>query len=297
MSGLSLDELPYPPLGFNPGRDTRSNEAIRFESITDSLKWDEKFVKMLAAALPKLTSPDFEQAADLINKLTWAVEDRIPSRTMASSFYKRDVRNRAIGWVWYLFEQYRDAEKATATLIPATTFVPADDLHKVNPGLLMKQLRNEFDRCGVTSVAGFLFVGLDVEFDVNRGCWHFHYHVLGAGDKVDALAGLKKFRRFKHDRRHLFEADMAKYARVEVVRGPFVNEPHPFTYALKTYVNHRPTKIELDGIRQRSKNSYALPTPYYVQWLIWMNRWSISDFTLLSGMTIIKTGLQITSTK
>ena len=293
ISGLTLGDLPAPPKGYRPARDARGGKAVTFEKLGASLKEDERRIHRLEAAFPMLSGDEWERAVDLHRRLAEGVEARIPPRTPASSLYMRNVRNRAIGWVWHLLDQYPDEAKATACLIPATTIDPAGAALR-NPKNLMKSLRNEFNRSGITAAAGFLFVGLDVEFDATRGTWHFHYHVVGAGEKIDRLENLKEHRRFEHERRHPLEADMKMYPRIQIERGPFYNEPNAFTYALKAYANHRPSKVRPDAVRTRSKRGRALPDPYHLEWLLWRDSWKIGDFTLLSGMRIAKTGLRIT---
>jgi hypothetical protein len=296
MTGVTLDSLPKPPPGYRPSKDTRREDGVvTFETFSASLDQTESRASRLLVSIAALSEAEVDHALDLHRRLTDTVKTHIPYPTLACALYMRGLRERAIGWGWYTLDQFPDEAKGTACLIPIGMIVPADDLHLVDPGNLIKRLRNDFDRCGVTAAPGFIFAGLDAEFDITRGVYHFHYQLFGAGEKIDALNNLRDMPKYDSTRREGLEGRSAEFARVQIKRGPFYNDPASLSYALKGYVAHHPSMLMPDGSLQRSSKDRAIPDPYHARWLLWRDRWKIGDFVLLSGMKVTKAGFVITS--
>ena len=201
-----------------------------------------------------------------------------------------------MGSLWPLVEEPENGPFAFVTLRPRGMLFPTEELREVNPALLVKRLRNDFNRAGVTAASGFAFFGLDGEFDDKRGddgVWDYHFHGVVAGKKIDAIEKvLRDMRKYKNERVHPLEQGMKPSPRVHIQYGLY-HLPSPLTYCLESWFPYRPTSLEPDGTRTRSKKKFRIPNPYLQRWLIWVNRWGIKDFILMSGLTIGAQGLRI----
>ena len=293
MAGLGLQHLPAPKRGYRPIKDTRRpDDKVDFESKGFSKRQDQLRSHRLFQSLEDLPVREHGQAVDLAQRLREGVEGNSPPRTIASSLYMRHLRNRIIGNLWPIVEDAYD-DVVVATLMPTGMWVPASELSDTSPRLLMKRLINDLDRTGVTCAPGTLFAGLHAEFDVRRGGYDFHYHLVATGEKAMALDNLRDMPKYKSERLELHEAGMKERPRVKVTRGPFTNMPEPITYVVQSWLPHRPTKILADGTVERSSFRWRIPEPYHARWLLWMDRHSISDFVIMQGMKVTKTGFYI----
>ena len=78
-------------------------------------------------------------------------------------------------------------------------------------------------------------------------------------------------------------------------KKPLFNLPEPLTYVVQSSYPHRPTFVDKDGELRRGTRKRRIPEPYHTQWLLWMDRWSIDDMLLLSGLRVTRSGFQVAS--
>ena len=294
MAGPSYSDLPKPKKPHRLDKDTRHEDGVvRFRDRETELKRDIRRAKLLEDT-SQLTIWEAERARDLQERLQRANETGIPAETLASAVYHREARMPILSSWWKLIEEHQDQPQGFVTLRPQGMLYRADDLFSVRPADLLKRVKNDFNRQGITAAPGFGFFGLDADFDANRygGVWDFHVHGIVVGEKLKAIDNLKKMRKYDNARLDPLEQGLPVSPRIQV-KEPLFNLPDPITYCLESWVPHRPTRIVEDGSRKRSTTKKEIPSPFKQRWLIRMDMWSIEDFILLSNLRPTKAGFQL----
>jgi hypothetical protein len=294
MAGHSYSDLPKPKKPHRLDRDTRHEDGIvRLRERETELRRDIRRDKLLKDT-SKLTIWEAERARDLQGRLQRANETGVPAQTFASAVYHREARMPILSSLWKKVEEHADQPQGLVTLRPQGMLYRADDLFTVKPADLVKRLRNDFNRKGITAAPGFGFFGLDADFDANRygGVFDFHFHGIIVGEKLHAIENLRDMRKYDKARLNPLEHGLKPSNRWQV-QEPLFNLPDPITYCLESWVPHRPTRIVEDGSRKRSTTKREIPSPYKQRWLIWMDQQRIEDFILLSNLRPTKAGFQL----
>ncbi|OYU34658.1 MAG: hypothetical protein CFE35_14885 [Novosphingobium sp. PASSN1] len=284
-----------PKKPFRPDRDTGvADGLIVGRTAAKAQREDGNRLKALRDAhihCPELTA----QAMDLHDRMARAIAAGEVPDTLASAECWREGALPTVGHLWKGVDEYGPENVSLVTLRPQGMLWEGDDLLDVDPRRLKARLRNHLDRAGVTAASGFLFMGLDLEFDANRGrsgVWDGHWHGIVGGDKIEALEALRERRAYKNARVHPLEQGMTIQPRVHIVKG-LVNLPHPICYCLKGWACHRPTFPNEEGLLERSKRKGRVPTPYLIRWLLWMDQWKLDDLVLRNSLKITRNGFAI----
>ena len=294
MAGHSYSDLPKPRRPYRLDRDTRHDDGVvRFRNHETELRRDIRREKLLGNTAD-LSRWEAERANDLQERLNRANQTGVPAKTLASAVYHREARMPILGNFWKKLDEHADKAQGFVTLRPQGMLYRADELFSVEPANLLKRLRNDFNRQGITAAPGFGFCGLDADFDANRygGVYDFHFHGIMVGEKRHAIQNLREMPKFDPARLDPLEHGLKPSHRWEV-KEPLFNLPDPITYCLESWVPHRPTRIIADGSRERSTTKQEIPSPYKQRWLIWMDMWSIEDFILLSNLRPTGAGFQL----
>lgn len=235
------------------------------------------------------------QALDLAERMSRAIEAGEAPDTLASAECYRQLTIPIIGHLWEAVEAYGPENVALVTLRPHGMLVEGRELSSLDPARFKKKWQNDFDRAGITRAPGFAFMGLDADFDANRGdggLVDFHGHGIVGGDKLDALEALRGRPSYLHRRVHPLEQGLPESSRVIIQKGLF-DLPTPIAYCLNWWVPHRPTTLLPDDTLDRSKTKRRIPSPYLQRWLLWMDRWSLDDLVLRNGLEMTRSGFKI----
>lgn len=293
MAGISFEDMPPPRRSFRPDRDTRRPDGqVTFEALSATLREDATRAGLTLKSVEQIPEPFVGEAIGLANKLAQGAETHVPSPTLASSLFMRSVRIRVIGNLWPLVENEALGFAATATLRPMGMWVPSSELHGFQPHVVNRRLKADIYRADIHKLKGYMLVGLHSEFDVNRGGYDFHYHIVAGGEMADAIDALRDVGRFSSGRIQPHEAGLPESARIIRSRDPLYNLPEPLTYVLQSSHPHRPTTLNSDGSRTRSNRRYRIPEPHHTQWLLWMNRLRTSDLLFCVGMAPTTSGFK-----
>jgi hypothetical protein len=198
-----------------------------------------------------------------------------------------------LGNLWEVVETYEPQQTAFVTLLASGMLLSTDELMSVDPRTLKKHLLNDIACAerrlrtkweGAGKFNGFAFASLDAEFDANRhgGVWNLHWHVIACGYKVEVFDELRSAPKYDNARADPREEGLPETPRVHIIRGLY-NRPDPLTYALKSWAPHCPTTVEPDGSLTRQRRR-RIPSPDHERWLLWKDKWDISDFILLNGL-------------
>lgn len=289
---LRLTDMRRAKRPFRPDLDTGDAKGL-IVGRTSKMAQREDRVRLKALRDAHLHCPELAAAAmDLHDRIARAVASSEIPNTLASALYWREACMGPVGHVWKGTEEFGAERAALVTLRPRDLLWEAEDFMRVNPIVLKARLRNSLDRAGVTGAPGWMMMGFDPEFDSNRGkagVWDGHWHGIVGGDKVEALEALRGRRAFKNARVHPLERGMKEQPRVKVQPG-LVNLPYPVCYCLKGWACHRPSWPNAEGVLERSKTKYRLPTPNLIQWMLWMDMWALDDLVLRNGLLITRNG-------
>jgi hypothetical protein len=177
------------------------------------------------------------------------------------------------------------------TIIPKSWEVTADKLPATNPKLLLKALLAALYRCGANNAKGWIFAGLHGEWDSIGKVYRLHVHGFADGELVGVIDRLRELPNYE-TRRYLDDGSLNPvYRRVRVSRKPLEHLPLPITYRLQSYWPAKALVISDDGKRVRARRKKRIVEPQHSQVLLWLDRWSISDLTLMVGLRVTRTGL------
>jgi hypothetical protein len=291
------DILPLPWPSFDPECDSRRNDSLNnFETLDECKIEDERCAQALERIRPSLAPELRRQAQRLAEDLQHAVDHpRDAPATLACRIHARQVRRKLVGSLWPLVEHRAQSPVVFVNMVRTNMWVPADDLLSQDMILLKKRFINDFNHAGVTRARGWLMGTLDAEFDSVRGGYEFHTALIVSGEKVSALESLRSRRSYKRGRHEPHEQDMREFDRIEVQRN-LDSLPDPLTYAAKMRVwNHRTYISKATGHRERSRWPTRIPEPHHSHWLLWMDRFSLSDLLITQGLIATANGFVCTN--
>lgn len=297
MARPSLKDLPRPKAPYRPHRDADVPDGEPNWFSKKKAQLEDAQRRRILDNTSDLSPAEADAAKALLARYDAAQRDGSAPDSLAWAQGGWDLRNRTVGALWKLVDAYGPERSAFVTLRPQGMLVEGRDLADLDPRRLRRNLRNHLDRAGVTTAGGFLILGLDAEFDTNRGeggLYDWHWHGIAGGEKLDLIDGaLRQRRNFKNDREHPLEAGLSKSPRVKIQRG-MVNLPTPLAYGFKSWVPFRPTYRSPEGELLRDKTKRRIPSPYFQRWMLWMDRWNLDDLVLRNGLDITKAGFRIT---
>lgn len=287
MSQRSVENLTKPPKGFNPAKAPKPSGSSRgFETVTYAQNEDcvrSCVLRRVAKTLPK------GRDRSSMEKLAADLDGNAVPETCASYRHMRARRNAVIGHLWRLLEQVKANPRGTVTVMVRGWEIPPDDLHLIDPRRLLEPYRADLNRCGLARADGFAFFGLHGEYNSLTGMFDLHLHGVYVGAVEDVLRALRKRPKYQPA---IIECQGArkKVNRVKVSTRPMKAMPHPITYTLQSWWPRRDTFVA-GGKVKRSKARKRIPHFPHALWLLWMDRWTVSDLTLMVRMRVTTKGL------
>lgn len=179
----------------------------------------------------------------------------------------------------------------TFTIFPQNWVFTAEQLASKNPRRLLKAFLSVLNRLGLRRAGGYLFVAIHGEFDEATGLFHLHLH--GVADQ-QMLAIIDRLRKLPNFRCRRSKGDTK--LRVRIGRKPLTNLPYPLTYILQSYWPRR-WRGTIEGVTRRGTVRHRIPEPFHTVLLLWLDRWSLTDITLLVGLSAGPRGLERAASK
>ncbi|WP_439469157.1 hypothetical protein [Blastomonas fulva] len=287
MSQRSVENLTKPPKGFNPAKAPKPSGRSRgFETATYAE--NEDYIRScVLRRVAKTLSKGRDRSS--MEKLAADLDGNAIPATPASSRHMRERRNAVIGHGWRVMDAVPTMPRGTVTVMVRGWQFDPDDLHLVDPRKLLEPFRADLNRCGLSKADGFAFFGLHGEYNSLTGMFDLHIHgffVGGVGAVVDRLRKRPKYRPVVIEH----EGARKKVNRVKVSTRPMDNMPYPITYVLQSWWPRRDTFVA-GGKVKRSKARKRIPDFPHAMWLLWIDRWMVSDLTLMVRMRVTKQGL------
>tara|TARA_R110002124_G_scaffold101462_6_gene249069 strand:+ start:31870 stop:32802 length:933 start_codon:yes stop_codon:yes gene_type:complete len=297
MSGLNIGNLPSPPQKYDPAR-RRNRVFTGFETTAKAREEDQLRLTMLRKQQQiAWDAYDLNYATDLrtlADKFEQALRENKTPQTCASSLYMREHRRNISGWLAHQASRSK-AEVAMLNVVPASWKVNASDLHLIDPTRMLEQVRSALNRCGANKASGALIIGFDGEYEPTENIYQLHFTCLAFGEMIEVVDRLRTKPKYRSCRKVRDDDDLfadTVRQRVHRTRKPISNLIKASTYVIKSFWPSRAIFIDENGKRQRTRIKRRLPEPHHSQYLLWMDRWSIGDFTLMMGLRATNSGLK-----
>lgn len=165
--------------------------------------------------------------------------------------------------------------------------VDVSGLLEFDPARRLQAFRSTLNRRGAAEASGFLFACIHGEFDPTTCLFHLHLHGLASDGYLDLLDSLRSLPAYRSAR------GSGEKQKVRIGRRPLDNLPYPLTYIVQSSWPSR-WRGEIDGVAQRSAIRARIPEPYHTAHLLWLDRWSLQDVTLLMGLRVTPDGMALT---
>ncbi len=275
MTGCSVSRLAN---SLRPYRLSQLSD--QFESVEFATEEDRKRAASLRNASRMF---DLSGAEDLARLLDPDLSPQVP-RTCASSRYMRRQRTRIIGSLLPVVEPDQATLKLFCVVNPRWA-VPLTDLHTVSGKAVMTTLRQQLLRLGSSRADGYLFAAYHCEFNETDELFYGHVHGFSVGGMSAVVDKLRTRKCYRSSRST--GVDGAVVDPVWLTRRKITNLPHALSYVLKSYW---PRYVE----GPTGKRATRLREPHHSHALLWMDRHSLEDLTLLVKLKVGSRGIRPT---
>lgn len=297
MPRLDITKLP-PPRSRRYRADpllVGDDGRIWFETKAQARKEDQKRVTLLRTSAENTLAPDEREA---LQRLAHRLErpanaSRIPM-TLASSRYLRQHRRRFILAATRLITATRE-RVTTVTLIPRAWELSAGDLALADPRALLERLRLGLHRAGADQASGFFIGFIDGEYEPNRAVYVLHVHAIVSGEMIKVVERLRQTRAFRSTDKNYVESGETVRFRVRFARKPLTNVPYVVGYQLKSYWLAHAATLGPSGWLVRNGKGERLPLAQHSEVLLWQNRWTLGDISLLVHVRVGRNGFERTA--
>lgn len=291
MPRLAITDLADPEWRYRPDRAGPCiRTGHRFETMAEAQAEDLLRAKFIRSGCTAADVPfDCHAALALADDLERSGTGECEFVSMVSKVYMGRMRHRIGGAFWKLAANHPDAR--TFTVAPRGWVYTAEELLRLNPSDLINSIRSALNRVGAGKTSGFLILSIHGEFDASSGLFYLHVHGLADSPMLAVIDRLRK--RPKYRRRR---SKGEKRTRVRLGRIALTNLPYPLTYI---YQSSWPKRWhgEIDGVEYRGGKRHRIPEPYHTILLLWLDRWSLRDITLMMGMSVRRNGLTLSNSK
>lgn len=285
MGRLSICDLPLPRDRYRPDlAEPCERSGHRFETRPEAEAEDlvERATSIRETCAGDGDLPfDRGEALDLARRLEESGRGIAVHHTMASKVYMGMMRVRICGALWELADR---TNANTFTILLPDGLMDDHQLLTFDPEAEMQRLRSRLNRLDAKEADGYLFGAIHGEFNPLTNLFEVHIHGLardGMLEVVDRLRTLPGYRSRKGPEER---------QKVKVGRKPLDNLPYPITYILQS---SWPTRCrgEVNGKIYAGEGRGRIPEPYHTALLLWLDRWSLPQITLMMGMRVGREGL------
>jgi hypothetical protein len=287
MAGLTIDQLPVPAPEYRlslhfPGFETYLKAAA------EDGKRARKLRKLAAKRGPKRAA----RLRRLADQLDLEVTPDTP-KTLASSRYMRDLRERLIGAAWKLVDEDQTGRVVRYDIAKPSWALRPKDFRKVHPARVRDKLRADLLRAarklGFTSVKdcdGFFLAFLHGEhtlFDDGFEHVHVHYHAIATGDWVGIVEEMRLQRGYRPTDRVTTPIRASR---------KLTDPARMLSYLVKGYWPGK-WKGMVSGVgrQRRTRDHRRIPEPHHSNILAWLDDCDPSDIVLKMGVEQVKRGI------
>ena len=287
MSGRSITDLPRPPKRFRGDLHSPG-----FETWKKAADEDAKRAKRLRKWAKARKGKRAARALALADRLDPAIHPQTP-QTPASARHMREQRILIIGAVWKLVDEDQTGKVIRFDVIKPSWAGKREAFRSQCAVRVRAEFRADLLRAalkvkpgGAAKCEGFIFAALHGEHEVVDKLYQPHFHVIATGDWVAVIDRLRKMRAY-----HV----TARVKRPIRASRKLTDLAYALTYLLKSYW---PGKwcgyVSGQAGKRRRRKHGRIPEPHHTEVLLWLDRWTLSDLTLLVGIKVTKPGLTMT---
>lgn len=183
------------------------------------------------------------------------------------------------------------AKAKAVTIVPRNAKCKPHQLNDLDPNRLKEALAAALYAKGAAEASGWLIVFLHGEHEPKGNDVRTHFHGYAEGEMVEVVKRLRELPNYKTQK-------IGKDGRVNAVYRPVqvkMKRPRNFrrqiNYRLQSYWPAKKIIISDDGLHKRATRKRRIREPYHSQVLLWLDRWKLSDLTLMIGLRVTKAGL------
>lgn len=273
---MPIDQLPNPPKGYRPGKDT--GPEVGFETKADASNENTYRMVILICLEEKETDPIRLQS---LRSLRSRIGNYL---SPASASFMREQRIRIAGALWPIVEN--DQKARSITVVPVPWSYTADELSDVDAGDLLDSFRAALYARGAASASGWLIAGLHGEYDPTTRLFQLHLHGIGTGEMLEVVERLRKSR-FLLGRRK----ERPVYRTLVIGKVPLTNLPKPLTYVCQSFWSSRPSYEMSNGNKRRVRQKRRIPRAPAYKALLWLDRHRIGELIVMVGLRATTRGL------
>ena len=263
-----------------------------FETLGDCHAEDLERAKGLRKAAKKHSDKvNVEEMLALAAKLEEAGRGGKVPKSLASSTYMRRLRIKIVGALWLLIRLLKGMKASAFTIIPRTWEFTPEGLDEVAPSRLLASLRVALYGQGAAKAKGWIIAFIHGEFDPIGGVYRLHVHGYAFGEMVAVIDRLRTLPNYKTKYRLKDGSLNPVYRRIQVKRKLSTNLLRQITYCVQSFWPAKAIFISDDGSRTRARTKQRISEPYHSRVLLWLDKWSIADLTLMIGLRVTKDGL------
>ena len=287
MARPGINNLPWPAPAFR-----RRVSHAGFETNQQARQEDDLRGRRLTSERVTSSSLIPEPAAlDLARRLQ-DLRGR-PAPTLASKQHMRDVRMRISGSLLEFIERESIRPKKAFTILCSSWQVKPEDLLEVSGKRLIQSFRTDLNRQGPNLRRGALFAAIDLEFEPHRKIFTLHLHGVVFGTLTHAINGLRKKKKYRPIRTEI--DGLVPVYRPIVVQRLGISPERQLTYTIKSHWKSRwRGALTEAGKFKTAAKSQRISEPYHSLALLWFDRHTLQDITLLMGMEAGSFGLSRT---
>jgi len=263
-----------------------------FETEDFCRQEDAVRVAMLRAAARQAIYPANRDAAQLLaRRLDYEARKVEYPHTLACSRFMRDLRISMIGRLCELVEERTptDWRVTTATISPPDSDVYVTELCTFCPRSFLQAFRAYLYRHGMAEAGGWGCFFIHCDFEPITRMFRFHLHGVVAGEMIAVLDKLRNDPAWAPIKRQVGTTTKI-YPRIRVKRQPITEMHNALGYTLKSYW---PSKWEgeVDQQAKRQNRHGRIQGSAYARSLLWLDRHTVDDITLLVGLRATRLGL------
>lgn len=177
------------------------------------------------------------------------------------------------------------------TIVPRNAELKPHQLKNLDPNRLKEALAAALYAKGAAKATGWLIVFLHGEHEPNGNNVQPHFHGYAEGEMVEVVKRLRELPNYKTQKVGKDGRVNAVYRPVQVKMKRPGNFRRQINYRLQSYWPARKIIISDDGLHKRARRKRRIREPYHSQVLLWLDRWKLSDLTLMIGLRVTKAGL------
>jgi hypothetical protein len=161
------------------------------------------------------------------------------------------------------------------TAVHPTLEFPAHSLLDVDARQIKNQFRTHLNRAGVTNAPGFLFAYLHGEFEPLGQMYQIHFHGVCGGDK------LKAFNRLRNQQGYIRTPKIYR----PIVCNRLQDPPRQISYIIQSFWPKK-ARVPVGEFHRRERSKGRIREPYQSLYLMWLDKWRLSDLCELNGIRI-----------